>query len=162
MSEPHTDVIAAFTARTYLCHHCGAEGAETRDTDQVPGTVRYCLGSGTLLLPFCPACARDQRQRWRARVTLLHAVEAGTLAWVDPGPLEAYCCPVPDCARLWHHLGGPLPYAVIEDPHLSMPHRRWHPCPWCTADDPATTTAEHDRCRHAVDDVHRWEQEFDE
>ncbi|MCD2197535.1 hypothetical protein LQ327_29605 [Actinomycetospora endophytica] len=157
---PGAELLAAFTTRTYLCHQCGGEGAETRETDQVRGTVRYRLGAGVLLLPCCPDCAHDERQRWRARTTLRRAVEAGTLAWVDPGPLAAYCCPVPGCGRLWHHLGGPLPYPVVEDPHMTMPHRRWHPCPWCTADDPAATTATHERCRRAVEDVRRWEDEL--
>jgi hypothetical protein len=160
VEQPGPEALAAFTARTYLCHQCGAEAAEARETDQVPGAVRYCLGAGVLLLPFCPDCAPDEPQRSRARATLRRAVEAGTLAWVHPGPLAAYCCPLSDCGRLWHHLGGPLPYPAVDDPHLSMPHRRWHPCPWCTAEDPAAATAAHGRCLRAVDDVDRWEREM--
>lgn len=159
--SPSDATLSAFAEREFRCHHCGAEGTESRGTDQVRGPVRHRLGAGRLLLPFCPACGLDHPRRREAEAALRRAVRGGDLAWVDPAVLPAYRCPVADCPRpVWHHLGAPLPLPVVADPPGSVPHRRWHPCPWCVGEDPVGALQSHQRWAQAVVDLRRWEAEL--
>jgi hypothetical protein len=160
--EPSTVSIEAFTRRVFVCHHCGADGREDRDTDAVDPPVRYRLGSDQLLLPHCSRCRDDlgETGRWDAAMRLVLALVSDTLAWVDITPLSTYTCSVPECRKAWHHLGGPLPYRPVRDPGPTAPDHTWHPCPWCVGDDVAVaTTAHHERdsARRSLD---RWERQL--
>ena len=123
--------------------------------------MRYLIGSDTVLLPFCPSCKLASSRRWRATMDLALQVRDDAGAWVDPAPLRSYRCSVAGCARVWHHLGGPLPYRATTDPHPRARDRRWHPCPWCVRDDPDAATAAHRARARQVATLHRWERDLD-
>ena len=160
IGSPDPEHLAAFTDRTFLCHHCGADGAEGRDIDSVVGPVRYRLGAGALLLPYCPACDLDQQQQRRAAAGagpggagrhpgMGRPGPAGGVPVLPPGLRPALAPPRWATALP----GGRRPPPVDAPPTLAplpVVHRRGS----------RATTADHDRCRRTVDDLARWEREF--
>lgn len=159
-SLPLQSDVSAFVSRYYVCHACGDAGLEARDTDPGPGTARFRLGAGRLLLSSCAACDTGPESRRRVAADLDGRVTRGLVAWTDPARLLVHVCSRPGCDRLWHHLGGPLPFPSLGDPHLSMPHRRRHPCPWCVDEDLAGVAAAHETLRRALTDLGAWEAEL--
>ena len=146
--------------RFYVCHDCEDAGLERRETDPGPGAARFALGAARVILSSCAACDVGGEERRRAAVRLEHQVSRDLIPWVHPARLLVHLCSRPRCRRLWQHLGGPLLLASLGDPHESMPHRRWHPCPWCVAEDLEGATADHDELRRTLVDLGAWEDEI--
>lgn len=146
--------------RFYVCHACENSGLERRETDPGPGAARFVLGAARLLLSSCAACDLGGDERRRAAARLQREVSRDLIPWVHPAGLIVHLCSRSRCRRLWHHLGGPLPFASLGDLQESMPHRRWHPCPWCVAEDLEGAAADHEELRRTLADLGEWESEI--
>jgi hypothetical protein len=157
---PTPQAVAAFVGRFYVCHHCEEAGLERRETDPGAGAARFVLGAGRLLLSSCTVCDLGGECRRRAAEELQRQVDRDRIPWVLPVRLMVQLCSRPRCRRLWHHLGGPLPFVSLGDPHDSMPHRRWHPCPWCVGEDLEGASVDHETFRRTLADLGEWESEI--
>ena len=157
------ETVAGFVHRRYSCYRCGARGRETRGLALRHGSTVFVLRDATVLLACCPRCriAPPAPTAVPEAAELSGALQRDVRYGLVPGAVRAVqlACPVAGCPTpQWARTTGPLPFGLVYDPDLDQLR---HPCPWCTADAPATSArAQHDAAGQAARDFTRWESEL--